>query len=107
LLHGFTVAFELDNDQLFQAEAKRKGNATLSPWLPSVLLGHEYLFGRLIFSQQIGFYAINTYGAYDMDWYHRWGFVFYPVKKIGFGTNFKIHGATANFVDARIVYQIL
>ncbi len=103
LLHGFSIGTEFANDQLFQAEAKRIGNANVSPWLVSGFAGHEFLFGRVVFSQQLGIYLMDIHKAYLAPWYHRWGFAYYPQQHIGFGINFKIHQLTANFVDVRLI----
>jgi hypothetical protein len=103
LLHGFSIGTEIANDQLFQAEAKRIGNANVSPWLVSGFAGHEFLFGRVVFSQQLGIYLMDIHKAYLAPWYHRWGFAYYPQQHIGLGINFKIHQLTANFVDVRLI----
>ncbi len=106
ILHGFSIGTEILNDPLYQAEAKRIGNATVNPWLVSGIIGHEFLLGRTVFSQQLGVYAHDIHQAYLSQWYHRWGLVYYPYKHIGLGLNFKLHQLTANFVDARLVYLI-
>jgi hypothetical protein len=106
VLHGFSIGTEILNDPLYQTEAKRIGNATVNPWLVSGIIGHEFLLGRTVFSQQLGVYAHDIHQAYLAQWYHRWGLVYYPYKHIGLGVNFKLHQLTANFVDARVVYLI-
>ena len=106
LLHGYTIGYELAYDEMYVVEAKRKGKTVVTPWLPAVFIGHEFLLGKVIFTQQFGMYAKNIHTAYIADWYHRWGLSYYPIPKVGFGFSFKIHDFRAEFVDARVTYRI-
>lgn len=106
LLHGYTLGYELAYDEMYVAEAKRKGNTTVTPWLPAVFAGHEFLLGKVVFTQQFGVYAKNIHIAYISNWYHRWGLSYYPVPKVGIGFSFKIHELRAEFVDARLTYRL-
>lgn len=68
----------------------------------SVAAGHEFLLGRILFSQQIGLYIYNP------DWegdilYQRYGFVYRFTDFLALGINLKAHRQVADLVDYRIV----
>ena len=67
--------------------------------------GHEFLMGKLIFSQQLGVYLYNP------DWegdalYQRWGLVYFWNDHFATGINLKAHRHVANFVDFRLTYSL-
>lgn len=78
-----------------------KGNA----WSVGLLAGHQFLLGKFTFSQQIGVYLYQNNPYFDA-WYHRWGIMYCPSKKIGVGFNLKVHRHIANFGDVRISYRV-
>lgn len=83
------AAHELE--QLGRSESSQKG---------SVALGHEFLLGKFIFSQQFGFYLYRPYKT-GTDVYQRYGLVFRISKRFHFGINLKAHGHVADFLDFR------
>ena len=90
-----------DNFQKYQFEK----SDSLGEWRKvGVALGHEFLLGKLIFSQQLGYYLYNP------DWdgdilYQRWGLVYYFTDYFAFGINLKAHRNVADFVDFRVTYS--
>jgi len=81
--------------------ARREGNDPL-PLRVGLMLGHEFLLGKYVFSQQLGAYAYNPYPFFDRV-YHRWGLT----RKMGgnwaVGFNLLAHRQVANFLDLRLV----
>ena len=67
-------------------------------------IGHEFLLGKFLFSQQIGYYLFKKHVPSD-NWYHRWGLVYRFNQKINFGINLKVHRHIADFIDFRIGYS--
>ena len=68
----------------------------------SAAVGHEFLLGRILFSQQIGLYLYNP------DWegdilYQRYGFVYRFTDFLALGINLKAHRQVADLVDYRVV----
>lgn len=102
ILSGWTAGTEFTYDKGIKEQEKL--NST-SPNLFSVTAGHEFILGKFIFSQQLGYYYYKQNTCYS-SFYHRWGLEYYPIRKLGVGINMKVHGETANFLDARLVYLI-
>ena len=67
-----------------------------------LLVGHEFLMGRFIFSQQIGVYVYKANDYYKAI-YQRYGLTYSISKFLAMGVNLKAHGKEANFLDGRIV----
>ena len=71
----------------------------------SLAIGHEFLMGRFIFSQQLGAYLYDPSGL-DDPIYHRWGLSYYITPDHFIGINLKAHRHIADFIDFRIGLSI-
>lgn len=69
-------------------------------------IGHEFLLGKFIFSQQFGFYLLKP-PIQSADVYQRYGLVFRLSRKLGIGINLRSHGHVADFLDVRFGYFFL
>jgi len=77
-----------------------------------LLIGNEFIFGKILFSQQLGFYIYKNTESYQNYYrpefagvYHRWG-LRYKVKEHWYvGFNILVHGHVADFIDGRVVYR--
>lgn len=87
-------AQRLKSDSIGEKSAARIG------WM----LGHEFLLGKFIFSQQAGLYLFKPV-PYDRSWFHRWGLLYAVHKKVWAGFNLKAHLHVADFVDFRVIYS--
>ena len=67
----------------------------------AVLAGVDWLFGRFIFSQQMGIYFYCPYGARNPI-YQRYGLSFKITEHIFTGINIKAHAQDADFMDMRM-----
>jgi len=67
----------------------------------AILAGVDWLFGRFIFSQQMGIYVYNPYGARNPI-YQRYGITFKISDHFLTGINLKAHANDADFMDMRI-----
>lgn len=67
----------------------------------SVLLGHELLIGRFIFSIHFGVYLYSPFKRRNII-YERYGLTYRIYKNISVGTNIKAHGHVADFLDFRL-----
>ena len=93
-------------------EVYRK-DSTSSCTLAGLLIGHQFLFRRFIFSQQLGAYVFKQTTDFDTAYrdlyhtiYHRWG-VSYKLSNHWFlGISLLAHNQIADFLDARLVYRI-
>ncbi len=78
----------------------------ISDKLGGILIGHEYLFNRCIFSQQIGYYFYKKIpGELVGPIYHRWGIYYKLNKYFKLGLNLNVDIQKAFVFDARIVYS--
>jgi len=66
----------------------------------SVLLGHEFLLGHFVFSQQLGIYVYDPYKHNDAV-YQRYGLIYIFNKRFLVGFNLKVHRYIADFMDFR------
>ena len=74
--------------------------------LSSLNIGHEFLFKRIIFSQQYGRYITDYPRFFKYAFYHRWGLRYKITDKWLAGFNLKVHRFTADFIDFRLMYKI-
>ncbi len=74
--------------------------------LASVNIGHEFLFNKIIFSQQYGKYISDYPAFFKSSTYHRWGLRYRFSKRFQAGFNMKVHKFTADFIDLRLLYKI-
>jgi hypothetical protein len=72
----------------------------------SLLAGHEFIWGKFIFSQQLGFYIYEKTPYYNA-WFHRWGLYRKISKNFMAGVNLKAHLNVANFFDVRFIYTLV
>lgn len=87
-----------DKGKRYQMDEKgESGNAHI--W--GIALGHEFLLGRFLFSQQFGAYVIKARNQ-PADVYQRYGLMYRISQHFSLGINIKAHGHVANFLDARI-----
>ncbi len=101
--HAFTLGAELYQDNALQAQLKAD-TITASAIKSGLLLGHEFLWGRFIFSQQIGIYLFDQ-SPYYPAWYHRWGLLYRFQQRWMAGFQLKAHKHIALFPDLRIQYS--
>ncbi|NNE28549.1 MAG: acyloxyacyl hydrolase [Saprospiraceae bacterium] len=76
-----------------------------SPIQGSLAVGHEFLLGKFLFSQQFGVYVYKPYSIYS-DFYQRYGLTYRINQNLQVGFNLKVYGHVANFTDVRIGYTI-
>lgn len=104
-LHGWTLATEITKDAIYDRLITNNGIPVDKPVLMAALFGHEFVFKRFIFSQQLGRYYVQQGDYYPSKIFHRWGLTFYPHRNFGVGFNLKVHIEQANLVDWRLIYS--
>ncbi len=82
-------------------------NKEVSINLGGLLIGHEFVFNRCIFSQQLGMYYFNQLPQ-DLvgRFYHRWGFNYKLNKQFMAGLNLNANLEKAFLFDLRLVYSL-
>ena len=102
-INALTAGTELLADNFASYEMEKAGiDENHTKW--SLAVGHEFLLGKFLFSQQIGVYLLKQFIPND-DVYHRWGLVYRINKKISFGISLKVHRHIADFLDSRLSYS--
>lgn len=69
-----------------------------------LVAGHDFLLGKLIFSQQLGYYFIKP-TARVHDFYQRVGVQYLFAKNLQAGISLKTHTSVADFVDIRVGFR--
>lgn len=86
-----------DNGARFEIRrAGREGG----PQKGGLAVGHEFLLGRFVFSQQFGAYFFRPYRMGDAV-YQRYNLVFRVSDYLSVGIGLKAHRHVANFLDFR------
>lgn len=111
LISALSLSAELYYDAAM-ASTKRLYNDRSSSVLAGILAGHQFVFRRIIFSQQLGIYthkqtkALETFNQTRIQLlYHRWGLLYKLNSHFYSGFNLLAHKNVADFVDARLLYR--
>ena len=102
-INMLTLGAELYGDKSLSMQLKRD-SIDASALRAGLLIGHEFLLGKFVFSQRLGVYIFNQTPYYDLI-YHRWGIHYFMNKHLGIGMQLKAHRHVADFVDLRITYS--
>jgi len=70
----------------------------------SILLGHQFLLGRMVFSQELGIYYLDQFKVNDPV-YQRWGLTCFLTDHVFMGISLKTHLHVADFADLRIGWE--
>ena len=104
-ISGLSLGAEVYYNKFVDAPGVPASNSKPST-LAGVYLGHEFLFNKIIFSQQYGRFITNYPAFYKTPFYHRWGLRYKLSKHLFAGFNMKVHKFTADFIDLRLQYKL-
>lgn len=102
-INALTLGSEIYFDKALHQKLKRD-TIDASAIRAGLLVGHEFLLGKFLFSQQIGVFVFNQVPDFDRI-YHRWGLHYRISKHWGVGFNLQAHRHIADFVDIRVIYS--
>ncbi len=102
-LHTLSGAAEWHFSELLLHELEKSGS-TASAHRAAILAGHDFLLGRFVFSQQIGFYLYDP-SRFNDPLYHRWTLNYVHRSGFSAGISLKAHRQVAEFTDIRIGWQ--
>ncbi|HEU4860069.1 MAG TPA: acyloxyacyl hydrolase [Chitinophagaceae bacterium] len=102
-INMLTLGAEVYGDKSLRMQLKRD-SIDASAIRAGLLIGHEFLLGKFVFSQRLGVYIFNQTPYYDPV-YHRWGIQYFINKHLGIGMQLKAHRHVADFVDLRLTYS--
>jgi predicted porin len=109
-LHAFTLGTEFYIDESMRYAMDNHniyGSMNLDNKFVGLLGGHEFLFNRCIFSQQLGVYIYKEVPEEFVNRvYHRWGFHYKLSKNWMVGINLNANLQKAFLFDARLVYSM-
>jgi hypothetical protein len=69
------------------------------------LVGHEFLLGRVVFSQQFGVYFFDQFKLNDPV-YQRYGLGIHVTKRLFTGFSLKSHRHVADLLELRVAWGI-
>jgi hypothetical protein len=110
-LDAITAMVEVYNDGALKSIKRLLGDNTPCT-LAGFMLGHEFIFRRIIFSQQLGMYIYKNTRNFSQQYqqpfpevYHRWGLRYKINPHLYMGFNMLAHNQVADFIDARLAYR--
>ena len=96
------IEYLYDNFQVYRYEQE---DIEVNGHKFSSAVGHEFLIGNLIFSQQFGVYLFRSYSE-GADVYQRYGLNYNFTSWLALGVNLKAHGNVAQLVDFRAAFSL-
>ena len=102
-INNLTLGAEVYRDEELRMELK-KDSIKASPVKAGIMVGHEFILGKFLFSQQIGLYVFDKTPYYD-QLFHRWGLQYRISNQFAVGFNLKAHRHEADFADLRLSYS--
>lgn len=88
-------------------------NDSSSSILAGIMAGHEFVFRKFIFSQQLGIYVHKHTQTYSDRYhqpfetlYHRWGLRYQLTSHWYIGINMLARKNVADFIDGRLLYRL-
>lgn len=110
-INALTASTEIYYDDAIGSIKKNLGDGSSNVYA-GIMIGNEFIFRRIIFSQQLGFYLRKNTASYTDIYmqpfsvlYHRWGLRYRLQHHWYFGFNFLVHGHVADFIDGRLIYR--
>lgn len=103
-LSALTAGTEIYRDAALRSKLNQD-SIKASPVKAGIILGHEFILGKFLFSQRLGFYIFDQTPYYD-QLFHRWGIHYRINHFFGAGFNLQAHRHIADFIDLRFTYTI-
>ncbi|TRX60834.1 acyloxyacyl hydrolase [Fulvivirga sp. M361] len=98
--NALNLGVELVRDESHREAAARAGKSD-DHHLIGITLGHNFVFGKFTFNQQLGYYAYKPFPFTSKDFYQRYELLYLIGKKYQVGTSLKAHGHVAENLDVR------
>ena len=103
-INALTFGTELYHDEELRLRLKRD-SLDVTALKAGILVGHEFILGKFLFSQRLGYSVLDQTPYYD-KLYHRWGLHYRINHHIGVGFNLQAHRQVADYVDLRFTYSM-
>ena len=102
-ISAVTLGCEVYQDEELRNELN-KNAIDASPVKAGIMAGHEFILGKFLFSQRLGYYIFDQTPYFD-QLFHRWGLQYRVNREFGVGFNLLVHRQVAEFIDIRISYS--
>ncbi|HEY0750839.1 MAG TPA: acyloxyacyl hydrolase [Chitinophagaceae bacterium] len=102
-ISNLTVGIEGSIDEEIKLELKRD-TLDASNMLAGLTAGHEFILGRILFSQKLGIYLFDQTPYHDRL-YHRWALMYRINQHWSAGFSLKAHKHVADYGDLRVSYS--
>lgn len=102
-INALTIGAEIFTDRALRFRLTQD-SVDASAIRAGLLVGHEFLLGKFIFSQRLGVYIFNPTHYFD-DIFHRWGIHYSMTRQLGIGFNLMAHRHVADFIDLRVTWS--
>ncbi len=100
-ISGLTAGADLYYNNFKQDLAAKRISSGL---VAGVHAGHVFLFGKVNFSQQVG-YSVHNKIYFLPGFYHRWGLDYFLNKRFSIGGSLKANSDNADFFDLRMAVR--
>ena len=101
-INNLTVGTEIFWDNALKKHLLDDGSG-LDPWRMDIMVGHEFILGRLLFSQRIGVYIYQA-GNYFDPFFHQWGLTYRIIDHWSVGVDLKVHTEVADYGALRFTH---
>ena len=102
-LNALNLGTEIFYDPGHGKEVKVNQSVIASPVRAGLLFGHEFLLGKFIFSQRLGYYYFSEM-PYER-FYHRWGLNYRMNRHWSAGFSLLAHKQVADFFNVKLAYS--
>ena len=102
-INNLTLGMEANMDNALKQKIQEAG-LTCDSWRAGLLVGHEFILGKFLFSQRLGIYMYSPSPYFDRI-YHRWGLTMRFNDHWSLGINLMAHRQVADYTDLRLVYS--
>ena len=102
-ISNLTAGIEATLDEEIKLELKRD-TLDAGNLLVGLTAGHEFILGRILFSQKLGIYLIDQTPYHDLL-YHRWSLMYRINPNWSAGFSLKAHKHVADYGDLRVSYS--
>ncbi|MDX1627579.1 MAG: acyloxyacyl hydrolase [Fulvivirga sp.] len=99
--NAFNFGVEIIRNEAHKAEAEAL-NENYDHHQINLMVGHNFVFGRITFNQQIGIYLYRPFPSTQKEFFQRYELLYQLGERYQLGTSLKAHGHVADNFDLRL-----
>ncbi len=104
-INGLNLGVEFSYDDSYTQKLE-DSNLEGKGLIGSLLVGHQFTMGRVLFTQQIGYHFLKPDEVKNQNIFQRYSIYYFPLKKIGLGSSLIANGHIADHLDVRFLIKI-